>query len=62
VSVILIAFPFNAERNSRKVEREKLEIEPGKEKPKAFDCFEINCICSSNGEPEWGRFLGSGEE
>jgi hypothetical protein len=60
--VILIAFPFNAERNSRNVEREKLEIEPGKEKPKVLGCFEINCIWSSNGEPEWGRFLGSGGE
>jgi hypothetical protein len=58
IAVILIAFLFNAERNSWKVEREKLEIEPEKEKPKVFGCFEINCIWSSLREPEWGRFLG----
>jgi hypothetical protein len=48
IAVILIAFPFNTERNSWKVEREKLEIEPRKEKLKVLDCF----------EPERGRFLG----
>jgi hypothetical protein len=62
VSVILIAFPYNAERNSRKIESEKLEIEPVMKKPTVFDSFEINCIWSSNGEPEWERFLGSGVE
>jgi hypothetical protein len=58
IAVILIAFPFHTERNSWKVEREKLEIEPGKDRPKVLDCFEINCIWSSLREPEWGRCLG----
>jgi hypothetical protein len=62
VPVILIAFPSNVERNSRKMEREKQEIEPDKEKPEVLDCFEINCICSSFGEPELGMFLQNGGE
>jgi hypothetical protein len=32
--------------------REKQKIEPDKEKRKVLDCFEINCIWSSFGEPE----------
>jgi hypothetical protein len=56
-SLIWIAFPSNAQINSRKTERdketEKQEIEPGKEKPKMLDYFKINCICSSFGEPDF---------
>jgi hypothetical protein len=33
--------------------REKQEILPDMEKPKGLDGFEINCIWSSLGEPEW---------
>jgi hypothetical protein len=44
--LILIAFPSNAQINSRKMERgretEKQDIEPSKEKPKVLDYFKIN--------------------
>jgi hypothetical protein len=62
-SVILIAFPSNAQINSPKMEKdretereketEKHEIELDKEKPKRLNYFEINCICSSFGEPKF---------
>jgi hypothetical protein len=60
--LILIAFPSNAQINSRKMERgreiEKQDIEPSKEKPKMLDCFKINWICSSFGEPAFEYLFG----
>jgi hypothetical protein len=41
-------------------EREKHEIEPDKEKPKVFDRFEINCICSSLRQSEFSAFVQFG--
>jgi hypothetical protein len=42
--------------------REKQKIEWGKENPKGLDCFEMNCICSSLGEPEFSTFRRGGGE
>jgi hypothetical protein len=41
-----------ADKLSENGEREKQKIEPGKKLPKMLNYFEINCICSSLGEPE----------
>jgi hypothetical protein len=61
VSVILIAFPSNAERNSRKCS-EKQKIHSDMQKSKVLDCFEINCICSSFAKSKLRTFLQDGRE
>jgi hypothetical protein len=46
----------NGERQGdRETEKQKIELD--KEKPKMLNYFEINCICSSLGEPKFWTFL-----
>jgi hypothetical protein len=52
VGVIVIDLPSNVEKNSRKIERERLRFEPDMEKLKVLDCFQIKGICWSVGELE----------